>query len=62
MSDAETTPVTTRKASPKASLKARRKRQKAWRAKRKRRFEEALALLNQIGDDDRIVIAPPEHD
>jgi hypothetical protein len=52
----------TRKPSPKALRAALRKRQKAWRDRRKVREAAAMAELAKIADDDRIVITGAEAD
>ena len=54
------TPRVTRKATPKALRTALRKRQKAWRDRRKAREAAAVAELAKIADDDRIVITGAE--
>lgn len=49
------------RASSKALREALRRRQKALRDRRKKRFEEALAMLEKIGDNDPIVITGKDY-
>jgi hypothetical protein len=51
-----TTDQASSKTTGKASLKARRRRQKAWRERRRQRYAEALAMLAALEDDEPITI------